>query len=306
LGPNVSFDERVSARMDQLSPAEREVTRFFQANREEVLLGSASSLASRIGTSDATVVRTAQTLGYPGLGELRRQLADEIRSDLSPASRLERTLGTVGNALEAALQSTLAIHAQAIEELRRNVSPSLFATAVGEIKNARRVVIFGLGPSAALADYFAIQLRRFGIEAATVTHTGLLVADDLNGIRRGDVAIILAYSRVYPELRALLDCVDDFRAKTILLTDTLAAALRSRINVILPVARGRVDSFSMHTATLAVIEALLVGVAIVRPKEVLASLRKLDRLRASVAGKDMALGRGGGRKHGRAGTGQKP
>jgi DNA-binding MurR/RpiR family transcriptional regulator len=303
LSSNVSFDERVSARIDQLSPAEREVTRFFQANREEVLVGSASSLASKIGTSDATVVRTVQTLGYPGLPELRRQLADEIRSDLSPASRLQRTLGTVGNALEAALQSTLAIHSQAIEELRRNVSSALFATAVGEIKNARRVVIFGLGPSAALADYFAIQLGRFGIDSATVTHTGLLIADDLNRIRPGDLAIMLAYSRVYPELRAFLDCANDVRAKTILLTDTLAAALRPRIDVILPVARGRVDSFSMHTATLALIETLLVGVAIARPKEVLASLEKLNRLRESVAGPDMTLGRN--RKKGRAGQGRK-
>jgi DNA-binding MurR/RpiR family transcriptional regulator len=291
--------------MDHLSPAEREVTRFFQANREEVLVGSASSLASKIGTSDATVVRTVQTLGYPGLPELRRQLADEIRSDLSPASRLERTLGIVGNAIESALQSTLAIHSQALEELHRNVSPPLFATAVSEIKNARRVVIFGLGPSAAVANYFAVQLERFGIDCATVTHTGLLIADDLNRIRRGDLAIILAYSRVYPELRAFLDCANDARAKTILLTDTLAAALRPRIDVILPVARGRVDSFSMHTATLALIEALLVGVAIARPKEVLASLRKLNRLRESVAGKDMALGRDRGRKKRRAGPRRK-
>jgi DNA-binding MurR/RpiR family transcriptional regulator len=304
LSANVSFDERVSARMDQLSPTEREVTRFFQANREEVLVGSASSLASKIGTSDATVVRTVQNLGYPGLPELRRQLADEIRSDLSPASRLQRTLGTVGNAIEAALQSTLAIHSQAIDELRRNVSSSLFATAVGEIKNARRVVIFGLGPSAALADYFAIQLGRFGIDTATVTHTGLLIADDLNRIRRGDLAIMLAYSRVYPELRAFLDCANDAGAKTILVTDTLAAALRPRIDLIVPVARGRVDSFSMHTATLALIETLLVGVAIARPKEVLASLKKLNRLRESVAGPDMALGHN--RKKGRAGRGRRP
>jgi DNA-binding MurR/RpiR family transcriptional regulator len=302
LDPKVSFDERVSARMDRLSPTEREVTRFFQANREEVLVGSASSLASRIGTSDATVVRTVQTLGYPGLPELRRQLADEIRSDLSPASRLQRTLGTVGNALEAALQSTLAIHSQAIEELRRNVSSSLFAAAVGEIKEARRVVIFGLGPSAALADYFAIQLARFGIDSATVTHTGLLIADDLNRIRRGDLAIMLAYSRVYLELRAFLDCANNAQAKTILLTDTLAAALRPQINVILPVARGRVDSFSMHTATLALIEALLVGVATAQPKAVLASLKKLNRLRESVAGPNMALGH---RKKGRARQGRK-
>jgi hypothetical protein len=47
-------------------------------------------------TSDATVVRTAKALGFSGLDELRRALADEIRTALSPADRLTRTLGEVG------------------------------------------------------------------------------------------------------------------------------------------------------------------------------------------------------------------
>jgi DNA-binding MurR/RpiR family transcriptional regulator len=166
---NASFEERVSARSGQLSTAEREVTRFFQQNREEVLIASAASLASKIGTSNATVVRTALALGYASLADMRRQLADEIRADLSPASRLERTLGSVGDALEAAFHSTLAIHVEALENLRRNVSPALFASAVNEIRGARRAVIFGIGPSAAMANYFAMQLGRFGIEADTIT-----------------------------------------------------------------------------------------------------------------------------------------
>jgi DNA-binding MurR/RpiR family transcriptional regulator len=92
----------VASRLDQLSTAEREVARFFQANREEVLVASASSLASKIGTGNATVIRTAIALGYPGLADWRRQLADEIRADLSPASRLERTLGAIADPLELA------------------------------------------------------------------------------------------------------------------------------------------------------------------------------------------------------------
>jgi DNA-binding MurR/RpiR family transcriptional regulator len=288
--PNASFEERVSAQLGQLSTAEREVTRFFQQNREEVLLASASSLASKIGTSNATVVRTALALGYASLADLRRQLADEIRADLSPASRLQRTLGSVGDVLESAFQSTLVIHLDAIENLRRNVSPALFASAVTEIRTARRVVVFGIGPSAAIASYFSMQLGRFGIEAETISHTGLSIADDLNRLHGGDLVIILAYGRVYLELEALLIRIGDVRAKTILLTDTLAAALRHRIDLILPVERGRVDAFSMHTATLAIIEALLVGIAAARPRDVLTSLRRLNRLRAMVAGKDTELG----------------
>jgi hypothetical protein len=45
----------------------------------------------------------------------------------------------------------------------------------------------------------------------------------------------------------------------------------------------------MHTATLALIEALLVGVATKRPKETIASLNDLNGIRAALAGKPMDL-----------------
>lgn len=47
--------------------------------------------------------------------------------------------------------------------------------------------------------------------------------------------------------------------------------------------------FSMHTATLALIEGLLVGLATKRPKETIANLKSINRLRSDLAGKRMNL-----------------
>src|SRR5262249_38313159 len=94
---NGSFAARLAARDAELSPAEREVAHFFAAQREEVLVASAVDLAHKIGTSDATVIRTAKSLGFSGLDDLRRQLAQELRASMSPAVRLTRTLGTVND-----------------------------------------------------------------------------------------------------------------------------------------------------------------------------------------------------------------
>jgi len=55
------------------------------------------------------------------------------------------------------------------------------------------------------------------------------------------------------------------------------------------VARGRADMLSMHTGTLGLIEALLVGVATKRPRETLASLKKLNEAREKLAGRSMHL-----------------
>ena len=284
-----SFYDRVDACLERISPAEQCVARFFKENREEVLIASASALAQQTGTSDATVVRTVKTLGFAGMSELRRTLARELRENLSPASRMARTLSEVGDNLEAALDVTLDIHQKSLEDLRRDITPNDFRSAVQSIVGARRVFIFGIGPSSAMAEYFMVQLGRFGIDALSLTQTGLLLADGLQKFREGDLLILFAYGRVYRELDALLDQADRRGATKILLSDTLGHKLRERVDLVLPVARGRADMLSMHTATLALIEALLVGVATKCPEETIASLEALNRIRTALAGKAMDL-----------------
>jgi DNA-binding MurR/RpiR family transcriptional regulator len=282
-----TLEERIAQRWGQMSPAEQRVAEFFLQNREEVLIASAAALAAEAKTSDATVVRTAKALGFSGLDELRRALAQELRASLSPAERLVHTLGAIGDSPAAALQLTLDIHQRSLDRLRRSMTPELFAAAVDGVVAARRVVVFGLGPSAAIGNYFVTQLVRFGLDAASLTNTGLLFADDLRRLRDGDLVIILAYGRVYAELTALLDEIEACGLRSFLVTDTLAAILRQRVDLVLPVARGQAEMLSMHTATLGFIEALLVGVAAKRPEQTLASLKALNEARRKLTGQPM-------------------
>lgn len=289
---STTFDERVSSCLDRMGPTEQRVVRVFRENREEVLYASAASLAAKAGTSDATVVRTAKSLGFKGMNELRQFLAAELKESLSIASRLTETLREIGDDLDAALNATLDIHVGSIENLRRDITPEIFRTAVELIGQARRVVIFGIGPSSAIAGYLATQLGRFGIESARLTGTSLLFADDLRRLRSGDVLIAMAYSRVYHELAVLLDESDRHGIKKILLTDSLGGKLRDRVDLVLPVARGRADMLSMHTATLGLIEALLVGIAANNPEATIRSLDSLNALRERIVGRSMDLGTG--------------
>jgi DNA-binding MurR/RpiR family transcriptional regulator len=285
----ISLGERINARLAAMSPAEQRVAGFFTRNREQVLIASASALAAQAGVSDATVIRTTRALGYAGMDDLRRALAAELREDLTPVGRLARTLGEVGDDLQAAFDISLDIHQEALEHLRRNLPRQHFTRAVEYIVAARRVAIFGIGPSSAVASYFSIQLGRFGVESLSLTNTGLLLADDAHKLRTGDLLIAFAYSRVYRELAVLLRQANRHDLRTILVTDTLAGSLSGRVDLVLEVARGRADMLSMHTATVGLIEALLVGIATVRPERTMSNLRALNELRAELAGASMNL-----------------
>src|SRR5919199_2278284 len=91
------LDERLAAHFDRLTTAEQRVARFFADHRQEVAFLSVAEIASRLDTSTASVVRAAQSLGYAGLPELKRELIEELRSAATPALRMGRSLEQVGD-----------------------------------------------------------------------------------------------------------------------------------------------------------------------------------------------------------------
>ncbi|MGH7033409.1 MAG: MurR/RpiR family transcriptional regulator [Stellaceae bacterium] len=288
----MTFEERIASRYPELRPAEQRVVRFFRDRREEVLIASAATMAAKAKTSDATVIRAARALGYSGLDGLRRALAEEMRQSLSPAERMSRTLEEVGGERAAAFHTTIGTHLKCLQALSRSVIPAHFEKVAKALGGAKRVVAFGIGPSSAMANYLVIQLSRFGIEAISLSNTGLLFADDLAKLRANDVVILFAYSRIYVEVEALLDAAQAVRLRTILVTDTLEGALKGRVDMIVSVPRGYSDMVSFHTTTLGFIEALLVGIAAMRPEPTLASLERLNLARRKLAGKKNATAYG--------------
>lgn len=284
-----SFSELVTAKSSDLSRTEHRVARFFAENRHQVLVQSALELAQSIGTSDATVIRTARSLGFDGLDGLRKALAAELEVGLTPAVRMSKTLGETSGSLRRVLETTFAAHAEAAAKLRDSVRLEDFQSIVHALADARDVAVFGLGPSSSIAEYFCIQLRRLGFASRALTKSGFLLADDLLPLKSGSVVVIMAYGRVYPELSVLLAHAKGVGAHTILITDSLQDVLKARVAQIVTIPRGRPDAFSTHSATLAFLETLLVGLGTVAPQETVDSLNQLNRLRADLAGQAMEL-----------------
>ena len=234
-----TFSELVASRGAALSRTEHRVARYFAGNRHQVLVQSAADLAQAIGTSDATVIRTARALGFDGLEGLRRAIAEEFNAGPTPQERLSRTIRDNAGNLDQALERTLAAQADAIAQLRATLSAEQYKATVQTLAQAREIAVFGIGPTASMAQYFCVQLRRFGLAARPLSGTGLLLADDLLPLQAGDVVFVMAYGRVYGELAVVLDHAQGLGLQTILVTDSLEQELAGRVGRIVTVPRGR-------------------------------------------------------------------
>lgn len=270
-------ERRIPAVLPGLAPAQRPVARFFTEHAAQLGFYSAAEIASTVGTSDATVIRTAQALGYRGLADLKRALRTEAGRDLTPDDRLAATLDH-GNDPHELLDHMFDVH-QAALELARHQLRVPFPAVVALLDAAERVVLSGTGPSGPVTDYAAMLLGRIGRLATTITSTGISTADHALGLRPGDVLVLLAYTRLSRHAAVLIDTARRRGVPVILITDMLAV---SEVDLVVSCPRGLPGESSSHAVTVLLFDALAIALAAADRTRATTALLELTRLRAAL------------------------
>lgn len=273
------FAERYARKRDRLSPACRKVAAYIEANRVDVVTSSALDLARATGTSDATVVRAVQALGFDGLHDLRKALGASLGGRNAPADNMTRTWADVGESAEAAMENVLASIGSTLDTLREEPARAAMLGALKILHVAQRIVVFGVGPTAHIAAYFAARLRRKGRVPLVIDRTGSSLADQLLELRRGDALLMLAYGKTYQEAEAVVLEARRLQLPIVLITDTPDEKPGRSANQVLAVPRGRADRVALHGGTVACLEMLLLGLATTGKESAATALAELDRLR---------------------------
>jgi DNA-binding MurR/RpiR family transcriptional regulator len=283
-----SLEERVAARIGALTSTERRIAEYFAEHPQEAAFSSADELSIATNTSDASVVRTAQALGYDGLPGLKRSLRAQLQSLLTPANRLRNSLESLGSGPEAIFRATLRDHIDRLEQTERTLDTAKFGEAVELIYNARETMICGFAGLSGVAEYIATHLVRIGRRARTATETGYGLADRLLLIAPEDVVIVVAQNRVNRETRTILNYCASVGVPVVLITDTLGEALRDEVAVVLTAPMSRPGTFTSQATVLILLEALTIAVAARDRDRALDSTAQLNHLREKLNGYSLA------------------
>ncbi|MEV0386219.1 MurR/RpiR family transcriptional regulator [Nonomuraea sp. NPDC050643] len=219
---------------DELSPAERAVCHYLiSASPEQILFASAQELGSATGTSNATVVRTMQRLGFGGLPGLKRALAAEFTSAVAPDVRLKQRISHVGQDLSGIWERVFDEARERVEHCSRLLDPQTFKKAVELLVNAPGVFVYGAGASEPAARHLALKLNRRGHRARAVSATGFSLADDLLSLAHGEVLVIFQPARRLKEITVLIDRAHAVGAGIVLISDELVGPLADRVDAVL-------------------------------------------------------------------------
>ncbi|MDR3717863.1 MAG: MurR/RpiR family transcriptional regulator [Bryobacteraceae bacterium] len=285
-----SETDRLSAQLAaleaELPPAVLRVAHYLNRNRVAVLANSAAELAAMIGTSDATVVRTVQALGFQGLGELRQSIATSLGGDSAPLHHMHQTLEELtGKAEEAATTAAdlvIDTHAESLLQLQKAEARAQVHAAIAKLHPVERIVIYAAGPSKPLAEYLEILLGRHGQPAKVIGQSGLSLADDLLDLSERDGLLMLSYGKPYREVLLAAAEAGKIGIPIVLVTDAPNTKLARTASAVIAARRGRAERVALHGTTLIALEALVMGLAVANRSQTMRTLARLGSLRAAL------------------------
>lgn len=247
--------------MDQMSTAEKTIAQYVCAHPEECSRMSIRELAEKTWSSPSSVVRLCRYIGLDGYKEFRRELLLDVH-----------TLGETGSHEEAELDGTATIpelissitrrNIQCLEDSRYLLDKATVAQCVELLRQARNVLLFGLGASLCVARDAYLKFLR--VDKACVLnddwHSQLLQARNAT---EKDVAIVFSYSGQTAEVITCMEALKKNATPIIAVTRAAPSPVAKLADYLLHTASNeftfRIGALSSRIAQLNVVDILYAG-----------------------------------------------
>lgn len=237
---------------------------------------TALDIAAVTETSDATVIRTIQALGFAGLRDLKATLTAWFGPALNAEEKMQATVDTLSCDIDSSLDFVLQGHQQACATLSAPSNRQAVAEAVALLVDARQVALFGINASGILAEYSARLFTRIGLPAVTLNRSGIALAEQLIALQRGDVLIMMAQKSAHREGTTALKEAKRLGIPVILLTQALDSAFAQQAEVVINVPRGAEGGLvPLHGTVLVCLEMLILAVASTRSARTVKTMKRI-------------------------------
>lgn len=168
---------QIRSHYDKMGRSERKIADYILSDPHSVLPLTITQFAEKAGCGTATLVRFSKRLGFEGYQALKLSIAQEI-STLSAENEASFTDESCYSIFSRKLRDALI----ALQETRFTLDPASMETAAKKIMSAKRIVIFGLGNSAAIAHDAQHKFLRIGLHAVACSdnHMQAIIASHLD------------------------------------------------------------------------------------------------------------------------------
>ena len=272
---------RIQGTYSSLRTAEQRVADFILKHAEELIYLTVTELAERTQTSESTVVRLCQKIGYKGYQEFKIMLARDL---VGPTETVYEEIGS-GDSLEALKTKVFQANAQALKDTIEVLSDDELKKAVEALARAKRVEIYGIGGSAPLALDAYHKFMKLGLPTVWLNDSDLMAMSS-SLLAVGDVALGISHTGASRDVCDAMENAQNAGATTICITHRATSPITKASNVKLFTAAKETafgsDAMSSRIAQLSIIDVLYAGVA---NQDYDHALAKIQKTREASAGK---------------------
>jgi RpiR family carbohydrate utilization transcriptional regulator len=272
---------RIEGTYSTLRTAEQRVADFILKHAEDLIYLTVTELAERTQTSESTVVRLCQKIGYKGYQEFKIMLArdlvgptETVYEQIEPADSLETLKAKVFQANAQALKDTIEV-----------LSDSELQLAVDAIATCRKIEVYGIGGSAPLAFDAYHKFMKLGIVVVWLNDSDLMAMSSAL-LQSGDVALGISHTGGSRDVCDAMELAQKAGATTICITHRATSPITKVANIKLFTAAKETafgsDATSSRIAQLSIIDTLYAGIA---NRDYEKSLGRIQKTREASAGK---------------------
>lgn len=270
-----NFSTMLARKASSLPRQQRLMAEYVLEHLTTVPFLSVPELSRRVGVSEATVVRFAQRLGYPGFSELKMELVDILQDHLHRGD--DETTEEVANDIFASVADL------EISNINRTVEAldrALF-TEIGEaLFRASSVFTFGMGVSAHLAELAAYNLLQVGLHTHNLSTRFSSPLEQLVAAKLTDLVMVFSLP---PYSRQGLDMLAEAKKigiQTVAITDRVTAPAARLATWTLPVKSDNMMFTNAVAAVTVLLNALATEIATSHREHAVAALSRINRVLA--------------------------
>jgi DNA-binding MurR/RpiR family transcriptional regulator len=249
--------DRITEHADRLTPAERKVAEILAGEPQTVAFGTVANVARRAGTSGPSVVRLAVKLGYGGFVDLQADVQAELARQLGPARdriRQRPPSDLIGR--------TLAAESDNVTQTLSTMAPATFKTVVDRLSDRRhRVYVLPGEVTQPAGRVLATQLGHLRDGVTLLTGSEVAASRHVATLEVGDVLVAIDMRRYERWLLNVLRRGAAQGASVVAITDSPLSPLASLAGETFLVAAQGVGPFDSLVGALALVNALVAGVA---------------------------------------------
>ena len=243
---------------EDMGRAEKRAADFLREHADEVPELTISELAERCDTSEATLVRLARRLGFGGFQQMKLALAqDTVHRTVTPNINKEDNCSEIFEKVCNDVYLSL-------ERTKRTLAEGALERASDALAKAGRIVLVGLGSSAAVAQDAASKLLRAGCDASSYSDTHMQTVA-VSYLGSGDVAVGVSQSGASRDIVEALKLARAKGCTTICITGRERSPITRHSDIVLLTdteeLRHTELALSSHLSRLAVTDALCYRVA---------------------------------------------